>query len=173
MGLGLSDPTRSPADGALELADAHGVRISMNIGPYHAAVRRRAASYAVRCTLRAGGQARDRALAQAWTSPCSSQKHRSAPSSGQPYRCRRGADPCDPRANAGPLQRATGWHQRDAEPRQSHSKAHQTAARRPVLLEAGLAVARISGHSGGLRGHAVPARARCWRTGDQGWHTAL
>src|SRR5436190_12339908 len=51
--------------GALELAGAHGVRISMDIGHYRAGVRRRAAIYAVRSTLGAGGQARDRALAQA------------------------------------------------------------------------------------------------------------
>jgi hypothetical protein len=51
--------------GALELAGAHGVRISMDIGHYRAGVRRRAAIYAVRSTLGAGGEARDRALAQA------------------------------------------------------------------------------------------------------------
>jgi hypothetical protein len=51
--------------GALELAGAHGVAISMDIGHYRAGVRRRAAIYAVRATLGAGGQARDRALAQA------------------------------------------------------------------------------------------------------------
>ena len=50
---------------ALELAGAHDVRISMNIGQYRAGVRRRAAIYAVRATLGAGGQARDRALAAA------------------------------------------------------------------------------------------------------------
>ena len=50
---------------ALELAGAHGVRISMNIGQYRAGVRRRAATYAVRATLGAGGEARDRALAAA------------------------------------------------------------------------------------------------------------
>ena len=50
---------------ALELAGAHGVRISMDIGHYRAGVRRRAAIYAVRSTLQAGGEARDRALAQA------------------------------------------------------------------------------------------------------------
>jgi hypothetical protein len=50
---------------ALELAGAHGVMISMNIGHYRAAVRRRAAIYAVRSTLGAGGEARDRALAAA------------------------------------------------------------------------------------------------------------
>jgi hypothetical protein len=50
---------------ALELADAHGVTISMDIGHYRAAVRRRAAIYAVRSTVGAGGEARDRALAQA------------------------------------------------------------------------------------------------------------
>jgi len=37
----------------------------MNIGQYRAGVRRRAAVYAVRATLGAGGQARDRALAAA------------------------------------------------------------------------------------------------------------
>ena len=51
--------------GALELAGAHGVRISMDIGQYRAGVRRRAAIYAVRSTLGAGGEARDRALAAA------------------------------------------------------------------------------------------------------------
>jgi hypothetical protein len=50
---------------ALDLADAHGVEITMSIGDYHAAVRRRAAIYAVRSTLQAGAEARDRALAQA------------------------------------------------------------------------------------------------------------
>jgi hypothetical protein len=50
---------------ALELADAHGVMISMDIGHYHAGVRRRAAVYAVRETLQLGGEARDRALAAA------------------------------------------------------------------------------------------------------------
>ena len=37
----------------------------MDIGQYRAGVRRRAAIYAVRATLGASGQARDRALAQA------------------------------------------------------------------------------------------------------------
>ena len=50
---------------ALELAGAHGVRISMDIGQYRAGVRRRAAIYAVRATLLLGGEARDRALAAA------------------------------------------------------------------------------------------------------------
>ncbi len=50
---------------ALELAGAHGVTISMNIGHYRAEVRRRAAIYAVRATRLAGGEARDRALAAA------------------------------------------------------------------------------------------------------------
>ena len=50
---------------ALELADAHGVTISMDIGQYRAGVRRRAAKYAVRATLQLGGEARDRALAAA------------------------------------------------------------------------------------------------------------
>jgi hypothetical protein len=48
---------------ALELADAHGVLISMDIGQYRADVRRRATTYAVRATRQAGGEARDRALA--------------------------------------------------------------------------------------------------------------
>ena len=39
--------------------------ISMDIGRYRAGVRRRAAIYAVRSTLGAGGEARDRALAAA------------------------------------------------------------------------------------------------------------
>jgi hypothetical protein len=50
---------------ALELAAAHGVTISMNIGHYRAGVRRRAAIYAVRATRQLGGQARGRALAAA------------------------------------------------------------------------------------------------------------
>jgi hypothetical protein len=50
---------------ALELADAHGVTISMDIGQYRAAVRRRAAKYAVRATLQLDRGARDRALATA------------------------------------------------------------------------------------------------------------
>jgi hypothetical protein len=50
---------------ALELADAHGVRISADIGHYRAGVRRRAAIYAVRATRQLGDQARDRALAAA------------------------------------------------------------------------------------------------------------
>jgi hypothetical protein len=50
---------------ALELADAHGVTISMDIGQYHAAVRRRAATYAVRATRQLDREARDRALATA------------------------------------------------------------------------------------------------------------
>jgi hypothetical protein len=52
-------------DEALELADAHGVTITMDIGHYRAAVRRRAAKYAVRVTLRLDREARDRALATA------------------------------------------------------------------------------------------------------------
>jgi hypothetical protein len=50
---------------ALDLAGAHGVPISMDIGQYRAGVRRRAAVYAVRSTLRLDRQARDRALAAA------------------------------------------------------------------------------------------------------------
>ena len=50
---------------ALELADAHDVTISMDIGQYRAGVRRRAAIYAVRATRQLGGEARDRALAAA------------------------------------------------------------------------------------------------------------
>ena len=53
--------------GALELADAHGVRISMDIGRYRAGARRLAAIYAVRATRPPGGEARDRALAAART----------------------------------------------------------------------------------------------------------
>jgi hypothetical protein len=41
---------------ALELADAHGVTISMDIAQYRAGVRRRAATYAVRATRQLGGQ---------------------------------------------------------------------------------------------------------------------
>ena len=50
---------------ALELASAHGVTISMDIGQYRAAVRRRAAKYAVRVTRQLDREARDRALATA------------------------------------------------------------------------------------------------------------
>ena len=50
---------------ALELADAHGVRISMDIGQYRADVRRRAAKCTVRATRQLGGEARHRALAAA------------------------------------------------------------------------------------------------------------
>jgi len=50
---------------ALELADAHGVTVSMDIGHYRAGVRRRAAVYAVRATRQLGGEALDRALAAA------------------------------------------------------------------------------------------------------------
>jgi hypothetical protein len=50
---------------ALELADAQGVTISMDIGQYRADVRRRAATYAVRATRQLGGDARHRALAAA------------------------------------------------------------------------------------------------------------
>jgi hypothetical protein len=50
---------------ALELAGAHGVTISMDIGQYRDEVRRRAAKYAVRATSQLGGDARDRALAAA------------------------------------------------------------------------------------------------------------
>jgi hypothetical protein len=50
---------------ALELADAHGVTISMNVGQHRAGVRRRAAKYAVRATRQLGAEARDRALAAA------------------------------------------------------------------------------------------------------------
>ena len=47
---------------ALELADAHGVMISMDIGHYRAGVRRRAAKHALRVTRQLGAEARDRAL---------------------------------------------------------------------------------------------------------------
>jgi 5-methylcytosine-specific restriction endonuclease McrA len=50
---------------ALELADAHGVTISMDVGQYRASVRRRAVTYALRSTRRLGTDARDRALAAA------------------------------------------------------------------------------------------------------------
>jgi len=50
---------------ALDLAGAHAVTISMDIGHYRAEARRRAAIYAVRATRQAGGEARDRALAAA------------------------------------------------------------------------------------------------------------
>jgi len=51
--------------GALELADAHGVTISMDVGQYRAGVRRRAAKYAVRATRQLGAEARDRAMVAA------------------------------------------------------------------------------------------------------------
>jgi hypothetical protein len=50
---------------ALELADAHGVTITMDIGQYRAEVRRRAAKYAVRVTRQLDSEVRDRALATA------------------------------------------------------------------------------------------------------------
>ena len=50
---------------ALELADAHSVTISMDIGLYRAGVRRRAAVYAVRTTRQLDSQARERTLAAA------------------------------------------------------------------------------------------------------------
>jgi hypothetical protein len=50
---------------ALELAGAHGVTVSMDIGQYRAGVRRRAAVYAVRATRQRDRAARDRALAAA------------------------------------------------------------------------------------------------------------
>jgi hypothetical protein len=50
---------------ALELADAHGVTITMDIGQYRATVRRRAARYAVRATRQLDSEARERALATA------------------------------------------------------------------------------------------------------------
>lgn len=50
---------------ALELADVHGVQISMDIGQYRAEARRRAAIYAVRATRQLGGEARARALVAA------------------------------------------------------------------------------------------------------------
>jgi hypothetical protein len=50
---------------ALELAAAHGVTISMNIGQYRAGVRRRAVTYALRSTRQLGAEARGRALAAA------------------------------------------------------------------------------------------------------------
>ena len=50
---------------ALDLADAHGVTISMDIGQYRAAVRRRAVKYALRATRPLGAEARDRAVTAA------------------------------------------------------------------------------------------------------------
>lgn len=50
---------------ALELADAHGVTISMNIEQYRAEVRRRAVKYALRVSRPLGAEARGRALAAA------------------------------------------------------------------------------------------------------------
>ena len=50
---------------ALELADAHGVRISMDVGQYRAGVRRRAVKYALRASRPLGVEARGRAMAAA------------------------------------------------------------------------------------------------------------
>ena len=50
---------------ALELAGAHGVTVSMDIGQYRAGVRRRAVKYALRATRPLGAEARDRAMAAA------------------------------------------------------------------------------------------------------------
>jgi hypothetical protein len=50
---------------ALDLADAQGVTISMDVGQYRAGVRRRAVKYALRATRQLGADARDRALAAA------------------------------------------------------------------------------------------------------------
>jgi hypothetical protein len=50
---------------ALELADAHGVTVSMDVGQYRAGVRRRAAKYALRATRQLGADARGRAVAAA------------------------------------------------------------------------------------------------------------
>ena len=50
---------------ALDLADAHGVRIGADVAQYRAGVRRRAAKYAVRATRHLGPDARDRGLAAA------------------------------------------------------------------------------------------------------------
>jgi hypothetical protein len=50
---------------ALELADTHGVTISMDIGHYRSGVRRRAVKYALRVTRQLGAEARDRAVAAA------------------------------------------------------------------------------------------------------------
>ena len=68
--LTIDRPTRRNAMStataeALELAGAHGVTISMDIGRYYAGVRRRAAIYAVRATLQLDREARDRALTAA------------------------------------------------------------------------------------------------------------
>src|SRR5215469_15136191 len=49
----------------LELADARGVTISMDVEQYRAGVRRRAVQYALRATRQLGAEARDRALAAA------------------------------------------------------------------------------------------------------------
>jgi hypothetical protein len=50
---------------ALELADEHGVTISMDVEQYRAGVRRRAVTYAVRATRQLGAGARGRAVAAA------------------------------------------------------------------------------------------------------------
>jgi hypothetical protein len=50
---------------ALELAGAHGVTVSSDVGQYRTGVRRRAAKYGLRVTRQLGPQARDRALAAA------------------------------------------------------------------------------------------------------------
>ena len=50
---------------ALELADAHGVAISMDVEKYRAGVRHRAVMYALRETRQLGTEARERAVAAA------------------------------------------------------------------------------------------------------------
>ena len=51
--------------GALELADEHGVTISMDVGQYRAETRRRAVKYARRVTRQLGAEACERAMAAA------------------------------------------------------------------------------------------------------------
>jgi len=77
---------------ALELADAHGVTISMDIGQFRAGVRRRAAKYAVRVTVQLGGEARGRAMAAARNLTVFFPREGFMPSSG---RRRKGTQPAD------------------------------------------------------------------------------
>ena len=68
---------------ALELADAHAVTISMDIGHYRAEARRRAAIYAVRATRRPAARPATGLWPRRGISPCSSRRQGFMPSSGQ------------------------------------------------------------------------------------------
>ena len=129
--------------GALELAGAHGVRISMDIGHYRAGVRRRAAIYAVRSTLgrrrgpRPGsgcGKESHRVLPRS-KGPCPHQGSRQRQpgpltAAASPTDAAGVTDPCDPRATAGPLRRITRRHQRVAGSRQMRTFAPRVPMRK-------------------------------------------